>query len=180
MELLLIRHLPTKWNQNEVLQGLRDIPILPVCNEVKHDIQTKRKAIEDFSPEIILVSQLVRTKQTAFAYGYNKPKIEPLLNELNFGMYEGKEKKELLKVSDWIHNPRALILGERMIDFEERLVRFINYYKEYSRVLVFGHGSWIRGMLSISRIGTIQEMNKMTVKNNEMINLQLSGDIIKC
>lgn len=172
MELILVRHLPTEWNQNDILQGTNDIPIVPLSKFDELDVQKNQEDIKRFQPELVLTSGLIRTQQTAYQYGYESVKVEPLLNELDFGVYEGKEKKHLLAVKDWTENPRALKLGERMIDFEERLNSFLKEYKKYSRILVFGHGSWMRGMVSIERVGNIQEMNKIKINNNELIYLK--------
>ena len=43
---------------------------------------------------IILASTLKRTQQTAQMYGMNVV-IEPLLDELDFGEFEGRPKEEL-------------------------------------------------------------------------------------
>ena len=174
MELLLIRHLPTKWNKMGILQGSQDVPLLQVTEEDIKKIKENMKVIHDFKPELVLASQLKRTKQTAVEYGFNHLQIEPLLNELNFGKYEGTEKKQLMLKKEWTENPRSLILGENMIDFENRIIQFINKYNHYSRILVFGHGSWTRGLLSIINIGTIQKMNQVHVENNQLISLILN------
>jgi probable phosphoglycerate mutase len=169
MELLLIRHLPTEWNKSGLLQGSQDIPLLPVIDEDLAILEENKKVISTFQPDIVLASQLIRTQQTAFNYGFPNPIIEPLLNELHFGNYEGTRKKELLKVKEWISDPRSLTLGERLIDFEKRITRFLSLYNLYTRLVVFGHGSWIRALLSINRVGSIQEMNQVEVHNNELI-----------
>ncbi|HHY74828.1 MAG TPA: phosphoglycerate mutase family protein [Bacillus bacterium] len=173
MELILIRHLPTKWNKLGILQGSQDIPILPVSKKDSEKIQENIKMINSFKPDIIVASQLMRTKQTALQYGFKHPVIEPLLNELQFGEYEGVEKKELMKIMEWTTNPRTLVLGERLTDFENRIKQFITQYRKYSCVLVFGHGSWIRGFLSIENVGTIQKMNQVVVENNQFIHASI-------
>ncbi|NSL50883.1 histidine phosphatase family protein [Calidifontibacillus erzurumensis] len=171
MELLMVRHLPTEWNKMGILQGLKDIPILPVLAKDKKKIKENRKVIERFNPEIVLVSELIRTKQTALEYGFDHPVIEPLLNELHFGLYEGTLKKELEKNKQWFVNPRLLRFGEHLIHFEQRIVNFLNKYCHYSRVLAFGHGSWMRACMSLVQVGTIEKMNQVIVENNELIHL---------
>ncbi|WP_102349746.1 histidine phosphatase family protein [Bacillus sp. Marseille-P3661] len=175
MELFLIRHLPTEWNKKGLLQGSRDISIDPIVEpEQQMNIAKNIEKIKLFKPELTLASQLKRTHQTAEQYGYTSYVTDPLLNELNFGDYEGKDKKYLINTAGWIDHPRNLTLGERMIDFENRLLTFIDKYKNYSRILVFGHGAWIRGMVSISETGNINMMNQFTVENNTVQYLDLS------
>lgn len=179
MELILIRHLPTEWNKLGLLQGSQDIPLLPVSDEDLAKLEENERVISTFQPEVVIVSQLKRTQQTAFNYGFPNPIIEPLLNELNFGKYEGVEKKELLRVKEWISDPRPLTLGERLIDFEKRITRFLTQYNHYTRMVVFGHGSWIRALLSINQVGSIQEMNQIEVNNNELIDLVINKKMLQ-
>lgn len=175
MELLLIRHLPTKWNELGILQGSQDIPILPLKNEDGDKIKENMRIINSFNPDIVLASQLQRTQQTALQYGFSSPLVEALLNELQFGKFEGVEKKAITSLNEWTSDPRSLVLGERLVDFERRIFRFLNKYNHYPRILVFGHGSWIRGLLSIQSVGTIQNMNQILVENNQLIHLLMNS-----
>ncbi|EKN68391.1 histidine phosphatase family protein [Schinkia azotoformans] len=179
MELLLIRHLPTEWNISGFLQGSQDIPLLPVIDEDLAKLEENKKVISSFQPEIVVASQLKRTQQTALHYGFPNPFVEPLLNELNFGKYEGIEKKHLLQVKEWISDPKSLILGERLSDFEKRIFRFLSKYDHFTRILVFGHGSWIRALLSLNQIGSIKEMNQIEVHNNELIYLTINQQLLQ-
>ncbi len=179
MELLLIRHLPTEWNKSGLLQGSQDIPLLPVYDEDLTKLEENKKMISSFHPEIVVASGLIRTQQTASYYGYQKPIIEPLLNELNFGQYEGFEKKHLLAVKEWSLDPKSLTLGERLSDFEKRIILFLNKYNNYARILVFGHGAWIRALISLYRVGSIQEMNQVSVHNNELIYLTINQQLLQ-
>lgn len=178
MELLLIRHLPTEWNKSGLLQGSQDIPLLPVHDEDLIKVEENKKMINSFYPEIVVASGLIRTQQTAFHYGFHKPIIEPLVNELNFGKYEGFEKKQLVAVKEWSSDPKSLTLGERLSDFEKRIILFLNTYNHYARILVFGHGAWIRALISLNRVGSIQEMNQVNVHNNELIYLTINQQLL--
>lgn len=177
MHIALIRHLPTYWNKKTWLQGRRDIEISEVSekfrNEISHN-QQLLKAIEPF--DLVLVSTLKRTHQTAEQYGY-VAKTEGLLDELDFGPYEGKPKEELFRSygDKWVENPKELILGESVTSLEKRIVQFIKKYEQKDKILVFGHGSWIRAMVSYYQYGHINNMNKMTVGNNECIILPFNN-----
>jgi broad specificity phosphatase PhoE len=174
MHIYLIRHLPTKWNIEGKLQGRRNISIdeskLEDFRERIIENQNLLKEIEPF--DVILASSLIRTMQTASVYGY-VPSTEPLLDELDFGSYEGKAKKELIgDFHDmWYDNPENIILGEPLISLQERILLFLNKYRKYERVLVFGHGSWIRALISIEKFGSMKEMNQITLDNNELIRI---------
>jgi len=174
MQLALIRHLPTAWNKSGVLQGKRNIELLPISEKLKHAIEHNKSEIEKQQPfECTLTSTLIRTQQTAKLYGFNEYIIEPLLDELDFGPFEGKEKKLLIDSygDKWRLNPKELVLGESLQQFEERIIGFLEKYKQASNVLVFGHGSWIRAVTSLYYNGTINKMNQYEVENNKLIHL---------
>lgn len=172
MEITLIRHLPTSWNKTNRLQGKKDISILPVTATLQNDIAVNQRHLIKHGPfDQVLASTLKRTQQTASIYGYH-PQEEELLNELDFGIFEGQSKKQLVDYygDKWSNCPRTLILGESMKSFEQRIITFLQLYKRYSNILVFGHGSWIRAFLSYYRYGHINHMNKISVANNACIN----------
>jgi broad specificity phosphatase PhoE len=171
MQLAVIRHLPTEWNQQGLLQGSRDIPLSPLTETQKRGITENIDIINRLEPiEQVITSSLIRTQETAKFYGYNDFIIDPLLNELNFGEFEGKKKSLLMEryKHEWVNNPKQLVLGESLADFENRIFIFLEKYKKGNNLLVFGHGSWIRALKSIREIGTIQRMNQVEVPNNQL------------
>jgi probable phosphoglycerate mutase len=175
MQITLIRHLPTEWNKKMWLQGRRDIDVSPPTDVIEREIKGNKKHLEELSPfELVLASTLKRTQQTAHLYGYNAVP-EMLLDELDFGPFEGVSKKKLIeKYGDiWLRNPKSLVLGESLQDLEKRVVHFLEKFCVYENILVFGHGSWIRAFLSYKKYGDINQMNKITVKNNECITVSL-------
>ncbi|THE10379.1 histidine phosphatase family protein [Bacillus timonensis] len=177
MELTLIRHLPTDWNEKGVLQGNRDIPILEISDENKQTIEKNKQQLRhEYS--LVLTSELIRTQHTARAYGYNRFEIEPLLNELDFGEFEGKEKQKLIDThkENWFTNPREITLGESIANLETRVITFIEKYKDYDSLLVFGHGSWIRACLSYYRFGNINRMNHLEIKNNQLLTIEVGEE----
>ena len=158
MKILAIRHLPTLSNQLNIIQGRTDVSILPVTPETQNQITANRKIIADLEPfNIILTSDLVRTQETAKIYGYHIFKIEPLTNELSFGTYEGKDKQVLFKNfgDRWIKSPQKLTLGEKLLNFELRIKNFLMKYQTFDNILLFAHGAWLRGLVSILNHGNI-------------------------
>lgn len=53
MLLSLVRHLPTEWNKKQLLQGKRDIPILPVTEETITSIQSNLERLKNSRPSIL-------------------------------------------------------------------------------------------------------------------------------
>lgn len=177
MNIVLVRHLSTNWNKQSLLQGSKNIPIDRIMPEEEKIINQNKTILQKYDFDVVLTSSLIRTKQTAEVYNVFQHEEETLLNELDFGDYEGKSKQLLF--SDlgeiWTDNPRDLRLGESLIDFEKRILSFIEKYQNYKSVLVFGHGAWIRGFLSICEVGHINNMNKIEVKNNDIIEYVVGG-----
>lgn len=175
MQITLIRHLPTEWNKKLWLQGRRDIDVSPPTEEIKKEIKTNKHYLENLSPfDLVLASTLKRTQQTANLYGYNAVP-EKLLDELDFGQFEGESKIKLMEKygNEWMDNPRSLVLGESLQNLEKRIMNFLEKFNVYENILVFGHGSWIRAFLSYRKYGSISQMNKLTVKNNECITVSV-------
>jgi broad specificity phosphatase PhoE len=174
MQITLIRHLPTQWNKQRKLQGRRDIDISPITAEFKQGIEENKCILDDLAPfDVVLASSLKRTHQTAAAYGF-EVETDGLLDELDFGPFEGHPKGKLVQAygEEWIDNPLDLVLGESLVDFENRIRLFLKKYRHYQNILVFGHGSWIRAIISYAELGHINRMNKMVLENNVCVTLE--------
>jgi probable phosphoglycerate mutase len=175
MIITLIRHLPTEWNKKTWLQGRRDIDLSPVTEDVLAKISQNQQHLKSLpSADLILASTLRRTHQTAKLYGFH-PETDGLLDELDFGPFEGVPKKKLIEKYgvQWFENPKGLILGESIKNLERRILLFLDKYKEFGHILVFGHGSWIRAFVSYVNHGDINKMNTITVENNACITLEV-------
>jgi broad specificity phosphatase PhoE len=175
MQITVIRHLPTEWNKQTWLQGRQDIELAQVSDELLEGIEENQKVLQKLAPfDIVLASTLQRTHQTANLYGY-KYEIEALLDELNFGPFEGVPKHKLIEKYGevWFENPRELVLGESLKNLEKRIVMFLDKYQKNTNILAFGHGSWIRAMISYANYGDINQMNKIDVVNNACMTLNI-------
>lgn len=178
MQFYLIRHLPTSWNEKGLLQGSKDIPINKErIHLFENQINENKRIIQESEPfDIVLSSSLVRTQKTAELYGMNDVVIDSNLDELNFGSYEGRSKEFLINSieDNWFEDPISInSLGEKMEHFQARIMQFIEEYSSYKKLLIFGHGSWIRAFHSIVMSGDINEMNKITLTNNELMQITI-------
>ena len=176
MQLVLIRHLETPYNKAGLLQGQMDIPILDPGQLVLNQIAENKKQLSEMPAfDHILISKLKRTLMTAQHYGYSEQElvVEPLLNELSFGEFEGKTKPELFDRHGelWKNNPEKLILGEPLTKLQLRIEKLIEKYKNSKSLLIFGHGSWSRALCSLNKHGHINQMNQMHIPNNELIRI---------
>lgn len=158
----------TRYNVRGLLQGRLDISILPPDPDQQSIIKENKNKITG-SYTHILVSSLKRTRETADLY-VNSYTVEPLLDELDFGKWEGHKKSAMIRaLPQWRHTPDQLVLGEPLFDLENRVKAFLNKYESAARILVFGHGAWIRALLSLHQSGSIRAMNKIIVPNNKLI-----------
>ncbi len=174
MNWYLIRHLPTSWNQRRILQGKKDIGILPPTAEVLEAVQSNKAVLDAVVFDYVLTSQYKRTRETATLYGYSPGRPEPLLNELDFGPYEGQPKDKLIAETSpsWQENALELTLGEPLSGFQDRLFELLKKYRHCDKLLAFGHGAVTRGLLAIHRYGNIARMNAFEVPNNKLIILK--------
>ena len=172
MTLVALRHLPTEWNRANRLQGRADIPIAPLTDELHEAIRRNRMELDALGPfDAVYCSTLQRTAQTAAAYGFPDCQRETLLDEFNFGIYEGKLRQELLAGVgwQWQETPQTLELGEKMTDLEARICQFLAREIPRQRVLMFGHGCWLRGLLSIRQRGDMTDTNRVTLAENQIL-----------
>lgn len=175
MRITLIRHLQTEWNKRTLLQGKRNIELAPLSDKDRIEIYDNLHYLKKISPfDVVLASSLQRTQQTAQHYGY-EASTEVLLDEFDFGPFEGVPQKKLTKKfgTEWIENPRNIVLGESMKNLEKRLITFLNKYNQLTNILVFGHGTWLRAFISYVTYGNINNMNKLKIHNNERITLSI-------
>lgn len=172
MGVFLVRHLPTAWSQAGCLQGRRDIGILHPGESEAGKIRANRLRLRKAGPfRSVFVSTLRRSKETARAYGYERPRVEPLLDELDFGPYEGRLRSDMERAigRTWFTDPATVRLGEPLVEFEERVLTFIaNHCSGKGPILAFGHGAWIRAFISVTLHGNIRAMNRVTVRSNEI------------
>jgi broad specificity phosphatase PhoE len=178
MRVALIRHLPTESNRAGLLQGRLDPPILPPDDETRVRIEQNRASLQREFPDFdhVLVSSLRRTAMTADAYGYlGGSRAEPLLDELDFGPYEARPRSEMLaEIGDtWFEAPDTLTLGEPIAALGDRVRSLLAKYGKARNLLLFGHGAWLRALLSLVREGSLRGMNKLTIEHNALTVLEV-------
>jgi len=168
MKLIIVRHFPTKWNIKGLLQGKRDISVIDVCAQEIAEIRSLLHELLEEEPDIILVSSLSRTQQSAKILGFNDYQIEPELDELDFGEFEGLSKDELINRygDNWSVSPGDMVLGEPVIKLKDRIRKILDKYSDKKVILCFGHGAWMRAFNSyIRHDGDINHMNQEFIPN---------------
>lgn len=89
MKLILVRHGETEWVRNRVYQGVTDIPL----NERgRRQARLVAQAVKKERPFVIFSSERSRVLETARLISKTCPRkvlIDPRLNEISFGRWEG-------------------------------------------------------------------------------------------
>ena len=119
MLIYLLRHGQTEYNAQKRYQGQRDIPLSAA------GIAQLRQA--DFAPEVVYVTPLQRTAQTARVF-FPGAKLIPVdgLKEMNFGRFEGQtfvRVEQDPEYLEWVRQNEASAHpdGERKSDFCDRV-----------------------------------------------------------
>ena len=119
MLIYLLRHGRTEYNAQKRYQGQRDIPL-----SAESAAQLKRA---DFSPEVVYVTPLQRTSQTAKIL-FPTARLVPVegLKEMNFGRFEGQKfihVEQDPEYLEWVRQNEASDHpdGERKSDFCARV-----------------------------------------------------------
>lgn len=177
--LYLVRHLPTPWNIDHKLQGRADIDLVPPDAETLALIAQRADVLQSIAGLQAFSSPLRRAAETARLYGFPAANLTDELIEFDFGQFEGSRRSEMLEKvgSDWFENPENVVLGEAVTDLGRRVSDFLGAVSAHDAVAVFGHGCWIRAAISMASRGDLSDMNKVTVPNNAMIQIDFSQPV---
>ncbi|TQR21133.1 histidine phosphatase family protein [Psychrobacillus vulpis] len=141
----LVRHFPTKGNQEKKYIGWTDEPIITGMKPKKLSQDMKQ----------VVCSDLLRCKQTAEQlYGETLYTVNANFRECSFGDWEEKtynELKEDVHYRDWINNPRQITPpnGESLEIMEARvLLAFYEVVEQLKFPTIVTHGGPIRFLLT--------------------------------
>lgn len=158
MNIYLIRHSKTQWNQEKKLQGHLDSPL------TKEGIENAKALSDYFQKEkihfdYVFSSPILRAYQTA-QYLTDLPIIQDKrLMEMNFGIFEGVPISELLKREDHLyvnlwHHPELFTRiphgesYEEVIERANSFLKYLNSYDDHSTILVVTHGMFFIVLLA--------------------------------
>ncbi|MGL5656797.1 MAG: histidine phosphatase family protein [Fusobacteriaceae bacterium] len=181
MELFILRHGETKWNELKILQGSLNSDLLESTIE-KTLILKERFKIENLKFDIICTSSSLRTIETAKLLGYDSSEIiiREDFCELGMGTVQGKTYEEFASLhpqeyhnyfnNSNNYNPLGF-QGESFVELSKRIERGMNELKrEFSnkKVLLITHGVTIQGIISFINNGyvNLDDFSKITPPNN--------------
>lgn len=142
MKIYFVRHGRTEWNKQGRMQGREDIPL---CPEGIEDARATRNLLKDEVFDKVIVSPLMRARQTAEIINeyHNAPiVVEPRLIERDFGELEGVSKtsfnfQDLFSLTKVTRYKDA----EPIEDFYKRIQECINEFKgKEGTILIVAHG----------------------------------------
>lgn len=169
--IVLVRHLPTAYNVQQVLQGNKDTSILTPDRPLAASGRERPPGRFD----LVLCSPLLRALQSAAVFGFADPEVEILLKEIDFGPYEGRPRAELMaEKTGWVHDPFNSELGAQVHDLRARVEAFFGKYRRRGRVLAFTHGTWMRLAHALYHLDDPRRMNRFMLDNGAV--LQFDAD----
>ena len=159
--LYLIRHGRTAWNKQKRFCGYLDVPL---SAEGKRQAARLARRIRSVKFDAIYSSDLKRAVKTArIAFGKVKITKVPALQEMNFGVFEGLHREDILnKYPDeymkWFKNPYKYHIpkGESINLFQKRITSAINKIvsaNQEKKIAVVCHG----GSISVFLTGILKK-----------------------
>ncbi len=159
MRLLLVRHGETDWVRKGLYQGATDVAL---NRQGLAQARRVARAIQKEKPFAVYCSEMVRAQQTCSFIASacrQKPIIDPRLNEISFGVWEGIPYREIRKrfpkqVHKWYHTSWTSCPsgGESLKSLRKRVSSFLSQvvdkfkHRDGTCVLVT-HGGPIRMFL---------------------------------
>lgn len=157
MKFILVRHGETEANIGGIYSGWTDFPL---TQKGDRDIQAIAKALKRYKNiDIIYSSPLNRALTTAKAISASINKeiqIADNLKEMNFGIFDGKEREYIQKIyadqwrcwlEDYVNY--RIPEGENLIDVYDRIKNFIDKLIEKDKdSIIVTHGGIIQTMIT--------------------------------
>jgi len=153
---ILIRHGETDWTKERRYQGSSNVRL---NTQGRRQVRRFVREVTSYRPEIIFSSELGRCRESAEILcrpmGMN-PMVDPRLNELSFGDWEGKTADELVEEGNpqyarWITGKAVTPKGgESVMSLRKRVRVFIeDCVREHDnkRIVIVTHGGPIRMFL---------------------------------
>lgn len=124
-----LRHWPTDWNQQGLIQGRRDIPLTQASIAELKGLQVP----SDLAIHHWFVSPLQRAQQTLISLGLTGEVAEPLI-EMDWGEWDGQSLADL-RQSDprlAVEEPKGIDLqcpkGESPLNVQQRLLNWLKQF----------------------------------------------------
>jgi probable phosphoglycerate mutase len=158
IELIIVRHGKTQWNQSGLMQGVGDSPLL-----AESKTALKKIHINYSKKPVIFSSDLGRAMSTARGIANKFPATivrDKRLRERYFGIIEGhsvRREPKYIQYQDAVHNRHLReefnIPGAEQIDeMVDRMQSWLGYIKRNyadNSIILVCHGEWTRVFLNL-------------------------------
>lgn len=148
-QLWLVRHGPTEWSRDGRHTGRTDVPLLP---DGEHEAAALAPRLGAVRFDRVLVSPLLRARRTAELAGFPDAEQEPLLQEWDYGSYEGLTRAQIREqVPGWTAWSHPMPGGETLADVAARARAALERVAalDCDRVLLVAHGHLLRILATV-------------------------------
>jgi probable phosphoglycerate mutase len=145
LEIYLIRHGETEWSLSGQHTGITDLPLTPRGEQRAAALHPRLSQIHF---DAVFSSPMQRARLTAELAGFGSPRITPLLQEVDYGEYEGLTRAQIkTKNANWELFRDGCPGGETPEQIYARAQAFIELASaQGGRILAFGHGHFLRAI----------------------------------
>lgn len=183
VDLLLVRHERTSYNEESRYQGSLDLGLTETGRERARLLRRvlDKKLSDEF---VVWSSTLRRSRETATLVFPNREiRSDPRLIELNFGRVEGlthEEAEEKLGSSyrEWVRSPAegAPPGGESMLELRERLLDWLAELRGRNMHVVVTHLVPIKTLMSVALQVPFSDLHNFRIDPGDWIRLRLSWE----
>lgn len=155
MNIYITRHGETRFNKDELMQGLVDEPLSEVGIAQAHKT---RESLKDIKFDAVYASPLIRAKQTACIVGDVAEEeliIDERIIEVSFGKYELMPYRKLgpamtlyWMLPEIIPAPKTVESVKSMVTRSRSFIEDLKK-KDYENVLIVCHGGIIRALCGV-------------------------------
>lgn len=171
MKIIVIRHGETNYNKKDLCNGIPN-PKVHLTTLGKKQAQIAAKKLATKKIEVIFVSKLMRSRQTAKAINqYHKVPLlmDARLNDRLMGVFEGKSAKLFYvwrdkQANPWTAKPKG---GESYEQMKKRIISFLNDLAklDYKNVLIVTHLPVVKVIRGYFKKLDNKTMDRLTEKN---------------
>lgn len=145
LEIYIARHGETEWSLSGRHTGNTDIPLTAQGEKRAASLRPRLARVEF---DTVFSSPMQRARRTAELAGFPDPRVTPLLQEVDYGDYEGLTSKQIHEANpSWEVYSDGSPGGETPDQIYQRALQFIALAATSgSRVLAFAHGHILRAV----------------------------------
>ena len=186
MKLIMVRHGESQANVKGIYSGWTDYDL---TERGKEQAEKAGEYLKNINIDKIYSSPIKRALKTAqiISSQINKDiKIIDDLKEINFGIFDGKTHKEIIKVykdeyENWVKNyiKHRISQGESLEDLYNRINNFINKLKKDNNdktYLIVTHGGVIQVLITILLDLDIEKMWNFKIPTGAIVEVEYNED----